>query len=1015
MRFLLAAIPLLFPLAAGAEEIPVRGIAWTAVSPDGGKLAFEWLNDIWLAPSTGGEAVRVLETPEREAYPIFSPDGGRIYFGSEASGAVQLHSVKTDGSDLRIHTDHSEGNIPEAISPDGSFAIIRGVRDSSGYEPFRLMKVDLAADARELELFDATAHSVSISPDGKRFLFCRGGEQLYRQGYRGSRASSIHLYDSDTRRFSTVVSEESEARWPHWKPDGNGFYYVSSREGAFDVWEGGFDGKPHRRLTGMDDGVVALRTLSADGKVMVFRSGQEVYRFEPESSAPPVALRFFTKEKLPDRSRRKERVTGTSSAAFSADGGRIVFSSAGDLWTMADGESSPQRITETDETDEREPAISVDGKQVVFLRDDGVEAAVCRAEWVEGKMGEITVIGSPGRSKRGLKLSPCGKRVSWLEGTGDLIIAALDGSGARNVARCWDTPTYDWSPDGKLLVMSAKDVHSNRDIFLVHADGSKPPMNLTRHPAFEGSPKFSPDGKSIVFTARREPDGIARLWLLDVGTDWEKIAASLRPLDTDIGEPTRVTWAADSRSVLFQSRDAGDKSIYSVPLDGGEVGTFANFRGIAEGMGADGRSFWRIDRVPVVFHQGKPKRFEFSFSVEQEREKRLRLGFRRIWRTLGERFYDGTMNGKDWPAIRAKYEDAAAEAMDSRQFDRVVAQLLGELNASHLTFKTTPWGTPSQPETVEKPTAFPGLTFRNTWNGPLVIEQTLEGSPISLVEGAPVPGETVRRIGGKKVDARTPLHTVFKGAKGSAFPIVIASKDGVERTLELVPVSYGRARWLDRAARLNRAELAAQAGGRKIAYLPFRKMKSDDLLDLSTEVYRASLDAEGLILDLRDNVGGRVADQLLGLFCQPVHTFTIPRGGERGYPTDRRVSPSWDGPMVVLCNENTYSNAEIFCHAFKRLGRGKLVGVPSNGGVISAVTIRIPEVGELQIPFRGWFHADTGLDLELNGAVPDVIVPISPEQQAKDLDPQLDAALRALNEAIAAKGFEIPAIPKSSE
>ena len=192
-------------------------------------------------------------------------------------------------------------------------------------------------------------------------------------------------------------------------------------------------------------------------------------------------------------------------------------------------------------------------------------------------------------------------------------------------------------------------------------------------------------------------------------------------------------------------------------------------------------------------------------------------------------------------------------------------------------------------------------------------------------------------------------------------------------------------------------------------------MNSDDLLKLSTEVYRASLDAEGLILDLRDNVGGRLADQLLGLFCQPVHTFTIPRGGERGYPSERRVCPAWDGPMVVLCNENTYSNAEIFCHAFKQLGRGKLVGVPTNGGVISAVTVRIPEVGELQIPFRGWFQADTGRDLELNGAVPDVVVPIDPKEQANDLDPQLKAALRALNEIIAAKGAEIPAILKPSE
>ncbi len=1016
MRFFpLAVFLLLFLNLGNAAETPVRGIARPALSPDGATLAFEWLGDIWLAPSAGGEAVRALETPAQEAFPKFAPDGGRLYFSSEASGSMQLHSVKMDGSGLRIHTGHTGGNILETISADGSFAIVRGFRDSSGYEPYRPMKVDLASDSRELQMFDATAHSVSVSPCGKRFLFCRGGEQLYRQGYRGSRACSIHLYDEVEKSFVSLVSEQSDARSPLWKPDGKGFYYVSSRDGSADVWEGGFGGEPHRRLTSMGDGGIVLRALSADGKVMVFRSGQDTYRFGPQSSAPPDLVRFFTKGKLPDRSTRRERVTGTSSVAFSADGGRIVFSSAGDLWTMAAGESSPQRMTATDETDEREPALSADGREVLFLRDDGHKAEVCRAGWDAGKLGEIGVIASSGRSKRSLKVSPCGRRVSWLEATGDLVTAAMDGGAAKVLAEAWDTPSYDRSPDGEWLVMSAKDVHSNRDIFLVRANGSHPPVNLTRHPAFEGSPKFSPDGKSIVFTARREPDGIARLWLMDAGAAPEKISSSLRPLETDIGEPTRVTWAADSRSVLFQSRVANDKTIYSMPLDGGEVSEFADFRGIAEGMGADGRSFWRIDRVPAVFHEGKLQRFEFSFSVEQVREKRLRLGFRRIWRTLGERFYDETMNGKDWPAILVKYEDAAAGAMDSRQFDRVVAQMLGELNASHLTFKTTPWGQPSMPDPAEKPTAFPGLTFRNTWDGPLVIDKVLEGAPITLVEGAPLPEETVLRIGGKDVDSRTPLHMMFNGAKGGVFPIVVASKDGVKRTLELIPISYGRARWLDREAKLKRAEFAAEAERKMIAYLPFRKMKSDDLLELSTEVYRASLDAEGLVLDLRDNVGGRVADQLLGLFCQPVHTFTIPRGGERGYPTDRRVSPSWDGPMVVLCNENTYSNAEIFCHAFRRLGRGKLVGVPTNGGVISAVTIRIPEVGELQIPFRGWFHADTGRDLELNGAVPDVVVPIGPEEQADDFDPQLDAALRALHEAIAAKGSKIPAILKSSE
>jgi tricorn protease len=303
------------------------------------------------------------------------------------------------------------------------------------------------------------------------------------------------------------------------------------------------------------------------------------------------------------------------------------------------------------------------------------------------------------------------------------------------------------------------------------------------------------------------------------------------------------------------------------------------------------------------------------------------------------------------------------------------------------------------------------MIFRNSWQGKLIIEKILSGSPISQEKNAPQVGETVIRIAGREVDAASPLQDFFNGAEGSSIPLVVADQNGKERTLELVPISYDEARLLDQQAKL---ESALASCGKRIAYLPFRKMNTDHLRGLSVEIYRASLSADGLILDLRDNGGGRVTDQLLDLFTQPTHSFTIPRNGERGYPNDRRTSPAWDKPMVVLCNENTYSNAEIFCHAFKHIKRGKLIGKPTNGGVISAVSISIPEVGKLQIPFRGWFHIETGKDLELNGAVPDLIVPIPLSDQVRDQDPQLATAVKFLQKEIETPIKEVPAILKSA-
>lgn len=1023
MRFLAAAV-LFFSVNLGkAVELPtkIRGVVWSAVSPDGQMLAFEWLNDLWLAPVAGGEAKRLTTDPSRDAYPKFSPDGKRLVYASEKTGSLQIYSVRLDGNDLRQHSNHTEGNILEAVSPDGTYAITRGLRYASGYKPFRLMKVDLTRESRELMLFNVTAHSVSISPDGSKFLFCRNGEQPYRSGYRGSRASEIHLYDEAEQTFQVLIDENWEARFPMWKMDGKGFYYLSNKTGSFNVWLRQFGESTDKQLTFFEKESIILPSLSANGKVMVFRVGLKSYRFEPESSKPPEEIRLFSKEEFPELI-RKEKIKGTSAMVFREGDDQMIFSAAGDLWMMGMKDLKVVRLTESDASDERELQLSADGKSLFYLSDDGLRSDLVKADLTKESIVQAKTIASSDRSKRSLRISPDGSRLSWLEATGDLVTLKLDGSQPRIVMQNWDMPTYDWSPDGNWLVVAAKDIHSNRDIWMVASDGSIEPINLTRHPAFEGSPKWSPDGTTIVFSARREMDGLARLWTIQVGNlltenslseeSVKKMTESVKRIETDISEARRVVWTEDSRSLLFQSRDDADEQIYQMELDGGRVKEFAEFSGIPAGMGEDGITYWRNHRVPKVYDGEKLKTYDFSFSVEQDRSVRLRLGFRKIWRTLAERFYDESMNATDWDAMLEKYEDAAAHSRDAKKFDRVVAQLLGELNASHLTFQYTPWGLKIKKNQVKKPTAHPGLEFEATWSGALVIRKVIAGTPIAGEEGAPVAGEMVKRINGRDVNARTPLVRFFNGAKGQIIPVVIENSDGKTRTLELVPVSYQKVRYLDRKETVEKSK--ALASVQEFMYLPFLKMKSADLEKLALEVYRASTHAKGLILDLRNNAGGRVADELLAMFCQPNHAFTVPRDGPRGYPVDRRICPAWDGPMVVLSNGNTYSNAEIFCHAFKQLGRGKLVGTPTNGGVISAVGIKIPEVGELQIPFRGWFHAQTGRDLELNGAVPDVIVPIHPEHEVSSHDPQLEAAIQILVEERKNLSPELESLLKSA-
>ena len=181
------------------------------------------------------------------------------------------------------------------------------------------------------------------------------------------------------------------------------------------------------------------------------------------------------------------------------------------------------------------------------------------------------------------------------------------------------------------------------------------------------------------------------------------------------------------------------------------------------------------------------------------------------------------------------------------------------------------------------------------------------------------------------------------------------------------------------------------------------------------ELYAAGAGRDGLIIDVRENGGGSTTDHLLTVLSQPSHAITVPRGGTAGYPQDRIVYATWNKPIAVLCNQNSFSNAEIFSHAIKTLKRGQLIGVPTAGGVISTGSTGIMDVGTLRVPFRGWYVPGTGQDMELNGAQPDHVLWPQPGDFARGLDVQLQKAIAVLQADVTAwKQRPQPTLRKAS-
>jgi tricorn protease len=97
-----------------------------------------------------------------------------------------------------------------------------------------------------------------------------------------------------------------------------------------------------------------------------------------------------------------------------------------------------------------------------------------------------------------------------------------------------------------------------------------------------------------------------------------------------------------------------------------------------------------------------------------------------------------------------------------------------------------------------------------------------------------------------------------------------------------------------------------------------------------------------------------------------------------------------------MANNRSYSDAEIFPHAFRTLGLGKIVGEATGGFVIGTYSTKLIDGSTFRLPRTGVF-TNKGVNMEKQGVVPDVAVQITPEDWLKGVDTQLTKAVEVVS------------------
>jgi tricorn protease len=256
------------------------------------------------------------------------------------------------------------------------------------------------------------------------------------------------------------------------------------------------------------------------------------------------------------------------------------------------------------------------------------------------------------------------------------------------------------------------------------------------------------------------------------------------------------------------------------------------------------------------------------------------------------------------------------------------------------------------------------------------------------------PGNFILAVCGKELKTADNYWSYYNLIPGRRFEFLVNSKPDKEGawTVKLDPLSpaaFGTLqyeRWVE-----ERARTVEKIAAGEIGYLHIRAMDAPSLRRFERDLAANRL-KKALIIDQRFNGGGNIDQELLGILIQRRRYQVMqPRDSIR----IDRPARGFFGPMVVLQNERSASDAEMFPDGFRALGLGKLVGMPTYGAVIGTGSYRMLDGSALRTPGSGVFTA-SGENMENYGVPPDILVDNTPQDFLAGRDSQLLKAIETL-------------------
>jgi tricorn protease len=488
--------------SAQVDVRDTRFLGQPAISAD--RIAFTYADDLWTARPDGSDVKRITSHPGIEMTPYFSPDGKTLAFTGQYDGNPDVFIVPTEGGAPKRLTHHPGPDVVRGWMPNGSAVLFASPRStfSNRYMQFFTVSPD-GGTATRLKV--PNGFKGSISPDGKYLAYTPLSEPFRQwKHYRGGSASRIWVLDLDDLSVWQVPQPEGRCNDtdPMWI--GSTIYFLSDRDGEFNLYSVERKGKDVERLTEHAD--FPIEDASAGAGKVIYEQAGYLHVYDPKSpSKTPTRLKIgVAADLIETRSRLASGDKFLRSASISPAGKRAAFEFRGEVVTVPAKKGDVRNLTQTPAVHERSPVWSPDGKSLAYFSDAGGEYTLHVRPQDGSSEAKSYPLKGAGFYERAA-WSPDSKKIAFIDNSRTVSWIDLETGNVKKVASeaiygPVNTMSFDWSPDSKWLAYTLTNAASFQTL-RIYSTTTDTSRTLNDGLAETAEPKFDASGKYLYFLA----------------------------------------------------------------------------------------------------------------------------------------------------------------------------------------------------------------------------------------------------------------------------------------------------------------------------------------------------------------------------------------------------------------------------------------------------------------------------------------------------------------------------------